>query len=531
MRKKASERVREGGKHGYGGSNKNPEQVGYRNKIERTTSFFITNFPEETNASDLWKLFSKLWKVGEVYIPNKLDKGGKRFGFARFEDVEDKLMLLNKLQETWIGTYKLRANLPKFKRGEEHKYGGESSKPTENIGGKQPGSAGGELRLQSNGKSFLEVVQGGNRNTVQNQMLWRTKPKFKVNSRLTDEEYRAGIMAIEAEPENLKRLEGSFVGILREMADADHIQVTLWMEGFQNIKATQLGLDLILLSSPDKEAIQQAYQTNKDWWERWFSTVKPWRPDILPKGRRIWVRLFGVPLHIWSLEGFKKIIWRYGKLLKLDPETMEQTRLDVARAQIAVTYWEMVDEVIEVKVDDEIFIIRMVEERFGGVDVGVNKACSRIGVGDSAGDSRSMEHDGRSVLGIEEGWSENQSDGGLSVNDADKLLGVGEKDDDSVSNIQRVVTKVVSKVHEEVRDGEFEKALDKGGVKGVVTEETEVDVDLLGSRVVENGSGGSVVMETVEAMEQAPGFCPNDQNLGLVVVEKGNEEGEFVKGV
>jgi hypothetical protein len=49
---------------------------------------------------------------------------------------------------------------------------------------------------------------------------------------------------------------------------------------------------------------------------------------------------------------------------------MEQTRLDVARAQIAVTYWEMVDEVIEIKVDDEVFIIKMVEERFGGVMLG-----------------------------------------------------------------------------------------------------------------------------------------------------------------
>jgi hypothetical protein len=308
--------------------------------------------------------------VGEVYIPNKLDKGGKRFGFARFKDVVDKQMLLNKLQETWIGTYKLRVNLPKFRRGEEHRNGEETRRPVENAGGKQPGLTGGESRLKSNGKSFKEVVQDVNRATVQNQVVWRTKPKLKVNTRLTDEEYRAGIMAIEADPENLKRLEGSFVGILRDMTNADHIQVTLWMKGFQNIKAAQLGLDLILLTSPVKDTIQLAYQANKDWWERWFSTVKPWRPDILPKGRRIWVRLFGVPLHIWSLEGFKKIIWRYGNLLKLDPETMEQSRLDVAKAQIVVTYWEMVDEVIEVKVDDEVFIIKMVEERFGGVMLG-----------------------------------------------------------------------------------------------------------------------------------------------------------------
>ncbi|KAK2359679.1 zinc finger CCCH domain-containing protein [Trifolium repens] len=517
MREKASERGSEGGKHGFGkhghgNSNKHPEVIGYRNQIERTTSFFITNFPEESTAEDLWNIFRKYWKVGEVYIPNKLDKGGKRFGFARFEDVEDKQKLLHKLEDTWIGSYKLRANLPKFRRGEEFR------KPIDS-GGELGGTTGVEARVQAKGQTFKEAVQGVKKTTMLNQFAWKAKPKIKSKSRLTDEEYRAGIMAIDAEPENLKRLEGCFVGILRNMVDADSIQVTLWMEGFQNIKAAQLGLDLILLSSPDKEAIQQAYQANKDWWERWFSTVKPWRPDILPKGRRIWVRLFGVPLHIWSFEGFKKIIWRYGNLLKLDPDTMEQSRLDVARAQIAVTYWEMVDEVIEIKVDDEIFIIRMVEERFGGVDVGVDKvACSRTGVGESDCDSVSTAQDGRSVLGIEEGWSENHSDGGMSVNEACNQIGVVGGEDDSVGIIQRLETKAVSGV--EVRDGVVEKVIEKVGTKGGVTEESEMEVDSFQGRVGEIGSEASAVMETPQHREQALVLESQEVLPALVVDEK-----------
>ncbi|MCH83632.1 RNA recognition motif [Trifolium medium] len=224
MREKHRERVREGGKHGSQKNNSNPEVVGYRNNIQRTTSFFITNFPEETTTSELWSLFNRYWKVGEVYIPNKLDKAGKRFGFARFEDVVDRQKLLQRLEDTSIGTYKIRANLPKF------------------------------------GKGMI---------------------------RLAEEEYRAGIMAIDVEPDNLKNLEGSFVGTLRRIADADNIQVTMWMEGFQQIKARPLGLDLILLTSPNKEDIQKAYESNKSWWERWFSNLTPWRPNILPKKRRV----------------------------------------------------------------------------------------------------------------------------------------------------------------------------------------------------------------------------------------------------
>jgi RNA recognition motif-containing protein len=52
-----------------------------------TTSFFFTNFPEDASSGDLWSLFLKFGRVREVYIPKKLDKMGKRFGFVKFKEV------------------------------------------------------------------------------------------------------------------------------------------------------------------------------------------------------------------------------------------------------------------------------------------------------------------------------------------------------------------------------------------------------------------------------------------------------------
>ncbi|GAU23942.1 hypothetical protein TSUD_181310 [Trifolium subterraneum] len=70
-------------------------------------------------------------------------------------------------------------------------------------------------------------------------------------------------MEIEVELDNLKQLEGSYVGTLKDFADVENIQVTLWMEGFQQIKALSLGLELILLTSPIRDEIQRAYESNK----------------------------------------------------------------------------------------------------------------------------------------------------------------------------------------------------------------------------------------------------------------------------
>ncbi|WJX73645.1 hypothetical protein P8452_57404 [Trifolium repens] len=123
MREKSRERGREGGKHGKKKFQRNPEVTGY-------------------------------WKVGEVYIPNKLDKAGKRFGFARFEDVDDRQKLLEKIEATWIGTYKIRANLPKFTRGEGFK------KPNMNMGTGVVINRG-FPKVQTSGKTFKEIALGG----------------------------------------------------------------------------------------------------------------------------------------------------------------------------------------------------------------------------------------------------------------------------------------------------------------------------------------------------------------------------------
>jgi hypothetical protein len=69
------------------GENKNK---GYVHRLDQVaTSFFITNFPEDVQAVDLWPKFSRFRRVGEVYIPDRLDKQGRRFGFVKYRDVRD----------------------------------------------------------------------------------------------------------------------------------------------------------------------------------------------------------------------------------------------------------------------------------------------------------------------------------------------------------------------------------------------------------------------------------------------------------
>lgn len=61
-------------------------------------------------------MFRKYGNVVDTFIARKRSASGKRFGFARFVGVKDEKTFEKKLNEIWIGTFKLRVNLAKFCR-------------------------------------------------------------------------------------------------------------------------------------------------------------------------------------------------------------------------------------------------------------------------------------------------------------------------------------------------------------------------------------------------------------------------------
>ncbi|PNX62199.1 hypothetical protein L195_g052849, partial [Trifolium pratense] len=53
------------------------------------TSYFFSDIPDSFGAKAMFNIFQKYGEVVEVVIPAKRDKGGRRFGFARFDQVWD----------------------------------------------------------------------------------------------------------------------------------------------------------------------------------------------------------------------------------------------------------------------------------------------------------------------------------------------------------------------------------------------------------------------------------------------------------
>ncbi|MCI18119.1 endonuclease/exonuclease/phosphatase family protein, partial [Trifolium medium] len=162
-----------------------------------TTSFFITNFPDDASTEVLWKLFVKYGRVGEVYIPKKLDIRGRRFGFVKFKEVKEVEMLSESLRDVWLGTYKLRVNRSRFGRSDSKEGSSQKApfqRPDVSMEETQPG------------RSFRNAVLGkrdGGVTVVEPQVL-----KVPINEALC------------------KELRGSVVGTLACEKDVRRIQTT-----------------------------------------------------------------------------------------------------------------------------------------------------------------------------------------------------------------------------------------------------------------------------------------------------------------
>lgn len=91
-------------------------------------SFYFTRFPEDATEKDLWHHFKKFGDVTEIFISKNRNKNGRRYGFARFKDVEDVYNLERKLDNIVFGGLKMYVNIPKFGRDRYEKTNPEAKR-------------------------------------------------------------------------------------------------------------------------------------------------------------------------------------------------------------------------------------------------------------------------------------------------------------------------------------------------------------------------------------------------------------------
>ncbi|MCH92530.1 endonuclease/exonuclease/phosphatase family protein, partial [Trifolium medium] len=400
------EKVERGGRKGWEeGEVRTQRRKGFVHRLDQeTTSFFFTNFPDDAKVTELWSKFARHGRVGEVYVPKKLDKQGRRFGFVKFREVRDGGEMLSRLGDIWLGTYKLRVNLSRFNREDNR----------EEVREEVPESSMAAEARHHPGRSFKEAVVAD----VAHRSLVEV-PKLNAGQNLTEV-----VWEVEVEPESVAKLKGAFVGFLAEYKETLEIQQKLVLDGFQKIKVSPLGHLRVLLSSDVEGEVKDLVRT-VGWWSTWFDRFEEWSPEHVSNHRAIWLRCFGVPLHAWGDALFRSVAFKYGVFIEVDSSTKNMLRGDMARIKIVTKKLTLIDSSMTISVLGKNFVIRVMEEGGVGNEEVVSCSC-RCKLWRDVVSSRGSA-DGGSVAAVVAGSVDEGSDDGWSEN-GQVLLGVGRQE-------------------------------------------------------------------------------------------------------
>ncbi|MCI08394.1 hypothetical protein A2U01_0029471, partial [Trifolium medium] len=256
----------------------------------RLTTYFFSDIPDSFGAKAMLNIFQKYGDAVEVVIPAKRDKGGRRFGFARFEHVRDVRKFGIELDNIIIGRDKIYVNVSRFQREERN------SRYTQREGGNVHGRREErhehhvekmrknqkDATYRKDEKSYAQAVQG---EKLRNQRRIIQAPRWS---------YTVG-------KDTLLSLQKSYVGEVVHPGMSYNIQDEFHRQGYFGIKITPLGANLVLLEEQEEGEVRALIEDAKSWMEQWFREIRPWSTREVDSSRLVWLRVYGIPVHAWNV--------------------------------------------------------------------------------------------------------------------------------------------------------------------------------------------------------------------------------------
>lgn len=307
---------------------------------EDTVSFYFTEIPDSHGAREMLTAFQIYGKVVEVVIPQKRNKRGRRFGFARIRDVRDPRTFAVKLDNIIIGAKKIHVNLPRFQRDwnevkrvlptyqKQKKYAYQPKVQTK-WQKEGEGSKGGDRK---DIVSYANAVKYGRRQTIPPE-----KPKVVYYRKSNIVE-----LCYNVSEEDMRRCNNMYVGVVKTPSSTHSVQERFSMQGFFSIKVTPLGANKVLLEEMDEGIIQDLISDANEWIHEKFDDIRGWSPAKTDNERVVWVRCHGIPAHAWKEDFFSRLASKFSVFLGVNENTRKKTSMDTWQEfvfeQKAMTY-------------------------------------------------------------------------------------------------------------------------------------------------------------------------------------------------
>ncbi|KAJ1379367.1 RNA-binding domain superfamily [Sesbania bispinosa] len=229
--------------------------------------YYFTNFPEGFGVQELWRIFARWGRVADIYIPQRRNKRGWRFGFVSFLDNHNASQMEWNLNNIWIGTYKLRANESRFDKNHSLKV------PEKGVIA-QKSKHKHDMNLRQ-GVSYSAIVKGDA------QKEWR--PIQRQGSLDDDGGWRG--LQFHVGEDDFAWLKSCYVGEVHQVDEVFLLHGKMVEEGFSTIQVTPMGGKLVPLRLLDNEDFSELIKDAGEFFARWFSDLRPWSVNDVPRER------------------------------------------------------------------------------------------------------------------------------------------------------------------------------------------------------------------------------------------------------
>ncbi|GAB4860694.1 hypothetical protein Ancab_035856 [Ancistrocladus abbreviatus] len=255
--------------------------------------------------------------------------------FLTFNNVASMELKLNQIR---IGGFKISANLARFSKSTKDKVEGANViKPQNPNSGTIPGVSFADILKRPTERKSNGISTGGS--THQEQVV-------EIDARIADTGW----------------IQGSFTGGLKSFDLVNNISRVLAKAGIGDCLVRSFGGLLVLLTATGKRSMEAIVDANRSLFSDWFSFLRPWAKLDVGDGRLVWLRCFGIPLHLWNEEFFDQLASRWGNYLGVDEATRRRTNLNFGRLAVFSAHTKLGRSALRLKVEEEVFQILVEEE-------------------------------------------------------------------------------------------------------------------------------------------------------------------------
>ncbi|KAL4588391.1 hypothetical protein LXL04_001275 [Taraxacum kok-saghyz] len=290
------------------------------NEQDDETTYFVTNVPREATKGEIRKVFERFGRVSDVWMGTNIGKNGKHYAFLRFTGVKDTKEMEKQIDGTKIRGKILEVNIA------IHGMRDPPRQPTRQETRKRIT----EPQMMDGNKpsTFWKNSSRDHRSYAD---LMRTTP--------TDNHPPPGPplptpIILQREPETHSWLrKTALVGEATSLNHLGHLPKLIFNKGEAGIEIKYIG-GLMVLILFDWSVNAKKFMEDESRWREHLKWLK-WGEKANTHFERVaWIRIVGLPLHLWGHRNFEAISKGYG--ITIAPYDDIPNRVDLSHAKIGI---------------------------------------------------------------------------------------------------------------------------------------------------------------------------------------------------